>query len=120
MIFYFLISIVILAEIIITASIISHFLKWDKAFNDTNDFINELKPKSKDIMQNLNKISEQLVELAPFWVDKIKSKFINMLLGNIKNMLFGALFVGLTKKTKWYKLKKLRRSKLFRLISLFS
>ena len=120
MIFYFLIFIVILAEIIITVSIISHFLKWDKVFNDTNEFIDDLKPKSQDILKTINKISGQIAELTPFWVDKIKSEFVKILLGNLKNMLIGALLVGFTKKTKRYKLKKLRRSKLFKIISIFS
>lgn len=92
MLFYFLISIVFIAEIVITVAIILHLLKLDKSLIKYNSFIKELKPDIKDIMQTAKKISEQLVELAPIIVNSIKSTITNIIMSQIKNILAGLTF----------------------------
>ena len=87
MIFYFLIGIVFIAELIIAGAILAVLLKLNKKFKETNIFIEEAKPKIKDITEICFKISEQLVELAPIWVEKIKITVINFALQNIKSVL---------------------------------
>lgn len=89
MLYYVLISVVILAEFIIAAEVIGQLIKWNKIFKEANLFLDEVKPKIKDIAQICLKISEQLKELAPIWVDKFKITVFNMAVSNLKNMLIG-------------------------------
>lgn len=89
MVFYILISIVFIAELIITCSIISYLLKWDKIIVETNNFVNEAQPKIKDICETGRKISEQLTELAPFFVENVKNFFIKLAIDNFKSMMTG-------------------------------
>ena len=87
MVFYILTVVVFIAELIIALAIIIYLLKMSKLFRDYNILIDEIKPKIADLLKIGTKISEQLVELAPMFVEKIKSIFSNLVIGQLKNVL---------------------------------
>lgn len=91
MIFYFFICIVFIAELIIAVTIFLSLFRWSKIFNNANVFLNEAKPKIQEIVQTSRKISEQLAELAPIWVEDIKGKVSSIIIGQVKNILTGML-----------------------------
>ena len=90
MIFYILISVVFFAELIIAFSVVQYICKMRKKVIESNSLINEINPKIKDTVCVGRKISEQLVELSPIWVENIKSLFVKIIMGQMKNIL-GAL-----------------------------
>ncbi len=92
MVFYFLIFIVFIAELIITTAIIIHLFKLDRAFIEYNIIIDNLKPDVSEIICTCRKISEQLVELSNEFVKKCKEIFINILSTQLKNALAGFTF----------------------------
>ena len=92
MVFYILISIVFIAELIIASAILIYLFKMSKLFREYNSLLEELKPKIADLLKIGTKISEQLVELAPIFVEKIKSIFNNLVIGQLKNLLAGVTF----------------------------
>ena len=92
MLFYFLISIVFIAEIIITFAIVLHLIKLDNRIIEFNNFAQEAKPDIKDIMQEAKKLSEQLVKLAPAFTEKIKSIIVNTIISQLKSVLGGLTF----------------------------
>ena len=91
MVFYFFIFIVFTAELIIAATILISFFCWSKKINNANIFLNEAKPKIQEIVQTSRKISDQLSELAPIWVEDIKDKVSDIILEQAKNFLTGIL-----------------------------
>lgn len=98
MLYYVLISVVILAEIIIAVELFLILIKVNKKLINANIFFDEAKPKIKDIARVSCKISEQLAELAPFWVRKFKMFILKIVLNNLKSMLMGFLIFGLRQK----------------------
>ena len=64
MIFTILISIVFIAEIIITIALVKSLKNFDKKVCELNNTIILLKPQIKDISELSRKISEQLKEFA--------------------------------------------------------
>ena len=92
MVFYFLISIVFIAEVIIALFVITSLVKLDKILNSANIFLEEVKPKIKDIMQIVRKLSEQMIELAPIVRGKIKSVINKMVIDQLKSLLTGLTF----------------------------
>jgi hypothetical protein len=92
MVFYFLISIVFIAEVIIALFVITSLVKLDKILNSANIFFDEVKPKIKDIMQIVRKLSEQMIELAPIVRGKIKSVINKMVVDQLKSLLTGLTF----------------------------
>ena len=97
MVFYFLISIVFIAEVIIGLFLVITMVKADKEVLKYNAVIEEVKPSVKEVMVLAKKISAQLVELAPTIVISIKSVVTNIIIGQLKNTL-GALTFWLVKK----------------------
>ena len=97
MIFYFLISIVFIAEIIITIALAVSILKLDKIFVEYNSIISDAKPMLKDILETCNQISEKCLELAPTIVNTVKNMFNNIIIGHVKSII-GALTFWLVKK----------------------
>ena len=97
MVFYFLISIVFLAEVIIGLFLVITMVKADKEVLKYNAVIEEVKPSVKEVMVLAKKISAQLVELAPTIVISIKSVVTNIIIGQLKNTL-GAFTFWLVKK----------------------
>ena len=96
MLFYFLISIVFIAEIIITFAIIFHIVKLDKKLIEYNEFVDEVKPLVKDIMETSRKLSEEFSKLAPKITEKIKIFVLNMIKDQIKGLV-GTLIFWLVK-----------------------
>jgi len=97
MLFYFLISIVFIAEIVIAFATVTGLFKLNKVVNEYNSFIKETQPLIKDIMVTSRKLSEQFAELAPIIVKKIKSTLTNIIAGQLKSAL-GAITFWLVKK----------------------
>ena len=97
MLFYFFISIVFIAEIIIVLAIIFYIVKLDKKLVECNKFVEEIKPLVKDIMETTRKLSEEFSKLAPKLVDTIKNTAVDFVRGQLKNLL-GALTFWLVKK----------------------
>ena len=97
MIFYFLISIVFIAELIIAFALILNLMKLDKTFIKYNELIDCAKSSIKELLITIRKISEQLVEFAPMIVENIKLALTNIIIGQVKNAL-GALTFWLVKK----------------------
>ena len=93
MIFYFLISIVFISELIIAVTVIMHLAKWDKLFISCNEFLNESKDDIKSIMQTGRKLSEQLTELVPLWINSLKSVAEKIILDQLKTLLTGIIFI---------------------------
>ena len=91
MVYYILISIVFIAELIVAGTIISHLMNWSKTFREYSNFLNEEKADIKSIMETSRKISEQLTELAPMCVENVKKILLEIALKNIKNVLVGIL-----------------------------
>ena len=92
MVFYILISIVFIAEVIIALTVILNLIKADKFCNDMNNLLTEINPKIKDICQISRKISEQILEFSPIIAENIKTFFINLLKDQLKSMLAGLTF----------------------------
>ena len=116
MVFYFLITIVFIAELIIAGTILINLFKWSKIFKATNEFLTEANPKIKDIMEIGEKISEQMVEFSPIIVEKFKIFSLKFLLDNLKGFMAGILLLSLKRK---FKIKRIRGLKFLRLISAF-
>ena len=97
MVFYFLISIVFLAEVIIALALIIGLIKADKTILKYNEIVDETRPSIKSVMILVRKISKQLVELAPMLSEQIKKFFVDFLISQLKSML-GAVTFWLVKK----------------------
>ena len=97
MIFYFLISIVFIAEIIIACTIIFYLVKFDKIFLKYNSLLDDTKPIIKDIMETYRNLSEEFLKLAPVAVSKMKVLISGMIMGQLKNAI-GAFTFWLVKK----------------------
>lgn len=97
MVFYFLIGIVFIAEIIIAGAIVINLVKIDKMICLYDQILEEIKPKIKEILSIVRKISEQMIEFAPIIAEKIKSVFINMLKDQLKSLLAGLTFIAVKK-----------------------
>ena len=92
MIFYFLISIVFIAEIIIALALILSLVKVDKLFINFNEFLSDVKPELKELLRTVRQISEKIAEAAPLIVKKVKSIVYNMIMGQIKSIVGGLTF----------------------------
>ena len=97
MLFYFLISIVFIAELIITIAIVIGLIKFDKQLIGYNAFLDETKPLLKDILETARKLSEEYLKLVPKIVEKINIFLLNILKDQIKTAV-GALTFWLVKK----------------------
>lgn len=97
MVFYLLISIVFLAEIIITTAILIHFVKLDKCVSEWSDFLEDIKPQVSEIMKTYKEISEKLLELAPKLVDKVKNLAKKFFIDQLKTALAGLTFWSVKK-----------------------
>ena len=73
MVFYFFISIVFIAEVIIGLTLFVYLFKADKMVLKYNELVVETRPSIKEVMILVRKISKQLVELSPMITTKIKS-----------------------------------------------
>ena len=72
MLFKIFTTIVFIAELIIAYTIISKLVQFDKMILETNAFVVEANPKIKEITRLVRKISDQIAELVPMYVEKLK------------------------------------------------
>ena len=97
MVFYLLISIVFLAEVIITATVLINLIKLDKNITEWSDFIEDIKPQVSEIVKTYREISEKLAELAPKLIDKIKDFGLKLCAEQLKTVLAGITFWAVRK-----------------------
>lgn len=108
MIYTILISIVFIAELIITTSIIRGLLKFDKYLISFDSDITRHKSNIKDISVLVKKISEQSIILAEDFVIKTKEKSEDILLKQLTKVLVALLVLSLNFKI----IKEIRKSKI--------
>ena len=98
MIFKIFTLIVFIAQIIITIALLNSLVKLDKKVKFINSYINDNKSKIQDIMVLTRKVSEQILELVPIYVEKLKINFETLIFNQIKNILGLYLFNKINKK----------------------
>lgn len=108
MVFYFLILIVFIAELIVFAAIMFQLAKFNRFCIKTNEFLNEAKPKIEDIFKLAHGISDQIYELIPIWLQNIKNAGNKLIQKQVESLISGLLFWGINIKI----LKKLRKNKI--------
>jgi hypothetical protein len=97
MLFYFLITVVFLAEVIIAAAILINLTKLDKAVCEWNSFVTDIKPQVSEILETFKKLSEQAMVLAPLLVNKLKDIVTKLVLDQLKGVLAGLTFWAVKK-----------------------
>lgn len=102
MIFTFLISIVFVAELIITITILLALKRIGKKVRNLNLTLSYIKPSLKEVCVLVRKISGQMVEFTEGFIERQKDN----LLTHVARVLLGVLF-----------LRRFKKSKAFRLIS---
>ena len=107
MVYTILISIVFIAELIITITIIQNLLRLDKAILEFNNTITEIRPGIKDVSELSRKISEQWQILAEDFVEKTKRNSEDIMLKHLSKILMSILILNLNFKI----VKKFRKSK---------
>lgn len=91
MVFYIFSTIVFIAEIIITISILWSLYHWDKIFKKSDEFLADIKPQIKEIASLYRQISEKFVEISPIIVNNIKNTVTNFVINQSKSILTGIL-----------------------------
>ena len=100
MLFTFLITIVFLAEIIISIAIINFLLRLDCKINEINSLLTEVKPSVKDISVLGRKISSQIVELTKKYVQSYEQRRNEVIIRQVSSFILGILFFNRLKKSK--------------------
>jgi len=113
MIFTLFTIIVFISQLVILIAAIVWLLKVDKQLNNASSFLDEAKPKIKDISTLAHGISEQMTELAPMWVDNFKSLGTKLLLGRLESLISLFFFWGINKKVTGL----LKKSKFLKIVS---
>ncbi len=114
MIFTFLISIVFIAELIITFAILNVLFKLDKMFLETNETVIKAKPEIKDIANLAKLISSQLIEFAENFRDNVKKEEEKFAVNILNKILITLVLLKINSKT----VRKIRKSKVFKNIKL--
>ena len=112
MLYTILISVVFIAEIIITVYVIQNLLRFDRFIINFDKKLISAKPEIKDICDLSRKISEQIIELTQMYTDKIKEKQEDATIRFIIKILTSVLLWKLNIKL----INKIRRSKAFKII----
>ena len=97
MIFYFLVSIVFIAEIVLTIFLLGILHKLDKNIIKYNALLNDLNPSIKDILNTYQDLSHELLKLAPIVTSKVKNIVKDIVVGQLKSIV-GAFTFWLVKK----------------------
>ena len=113
MVYTILISIVFIAELIITITIIQNLLRLDKAILEFNNTITEIRPGIKDVSELARKISEQWQILAEDFVEKTKRNSEDIMLKHLSKILMSILILNLNFKI----VKKIRKSKVTKILA---
>jgi len=95
MIFTFLISIVFIAELIITLALIKILFDLDKKILSFNLKLDNSKENIKDICNLTKKISFQLKILSQDFINKIKDESENIFFKKLSKMLISLLIIKL-------------------------
>lgn len=110
MVFVILISIVFIAELIIAFSIIINLVKLDKNINEATVFIDDFNPRLKEVLELMSKISVQVAELIPIWVENLKKERDKIILNQTKSLISGILFWSINIKV----INRLRKTKIIK------
>ena len=97
MIFFFFMSIVFIAELIIAVFLLAVLYKFDKKIIEFNSLLNELKPSIKEILNTYEDLSKELLNFVPVVVKNIKDIAKNIVIEQLKSIV-GALTFWLVKK----------------------
>ena len=108
MVYTFLISVVFIAELIITITIIQNLLRLDKVILELCETFSETRSGIKDVSELIRKISEQWKILAQEFIDKAKQNSEEIALKQLSKILLSLLVVNLNFKL----IKKIRKSKI--------
>ena len=108
MVYTFLISVVFIAELIITITIIQNLLRLDKVILELCETLAETRSGIKDVSELIRKISEQWKILAQEFIDKAKQNSEEIALKQLSKILLSLLVVNLNFKL----IKKIRKSKI--------
>lgn len=112
MLFKIFTTIVFIAELIIAYTIISKLVQFDKMILETNAFVVEANPKIKEITRLVRKISDQIAELVPMYVEKLKELRNKIMLKKLESLIALTLFWSINIKV----LKKIRKSKILKTV----
>ena len=113
MIFKVLTTIVFISELIIGYTLFTKLLALDKFIMQTNDTVIKAKPGIRDIGYLVKKISAQYIEFSYDFVSKITTKKDDSIIIMLNKILITILIFKFNSKF----IKKIRRSKSFRLLS---
>lgn len=113
MIYIFLITIVFIAEVIITISIIQALLRVDKKIIEFDDTMSLINPSIKDISELVKKISSQMVEFSERFAEKFGKKKDEFFIKQLFKMLLGIFFV----KTNIKVARKIQKTKVFKALA---
>lgn len=108
MFFIFFVIIIFIAELIITFTILFNLLKFDICIKKINMTLVEIKPKIKEIMVLIYGISEQIKELTPIWIEKIRDTRNLFVKKQFESLMSSILFWAINVKV----IKRLKKSKL--------
>lgn len=100
MIFTFLITIVFIAELIITLTITSALRRLGRNIRNLNLTISYLKPSISEICELIRKISGQMLEGVNLIIERQKDNILT----HIARIILGTLFLRRFKKSKAFKL----------------
>lgn len=110
MIFAIFTTIIFIAELIIAIWLIVTLFKIDRAINNVNSSLTELRPKIKSLMELIHAISDQIMELAPIWVENFYKKRNEFLIIQAKKLLISAIFLLVDMKI----INKIKRNKILK------
>lgn len=110
MVFIIFTFIVFIAELIIAFSLISNLIKLDIKLINANKFLEEAKPKIKNIAELVREISEQIYKLTPIWVEKIREAKNKLVRKQVESLMSATLFWAINLKM----IKRLKRSKILK------
>jgi hypothetical protein len=113
MIFTILISIVFIAEIIITVALIKALLNFDKKICELEETVVLLKPQITEVSELARLVSGQLVELSKKFVDDFKRNNENMILRHFSKAILGLFLI----RTNIGIVRRLRKSKMVRTLA---
>ena len=108
MVFVILISIVFIAELIIAFTMVSNLVKLDKRINEAANFLEEAAPKIQDLLNITQKITEQVLELIPVWIENLKQQRDKIILNQTRSLISTILFWSINIKV----INRLRKTKL--------
>ena len=98
MVYTILITVVFIAEIIIAVTIFQNLIKLDKTLLEWNETLIKAKGSITDIAVLGKNISEQFVEFAENFVEKVKEKNEDILLRQLSKILIGILLIKINSK----------------------